>query len=344
VPQTPAGATRRELRRQDRRRSGAGRTVRSTAQVTVLALLVGGTAAFAAQGTGLPQTGPTGATTAAVLPDLDLRGAFSAASRGAAADRDPVAVTRTVHLTVDGETQALATGAATVREALLEAGVVLGQHDQVSVPLESEVVDGVAVLVTRVTTEMRVETTTLPFETVREEDPELLEGRETVVTAGQEGVRTVAYEAHLVDGVEVDRRVLVETAVSEPVPEVVKVGTRVAPVAPVVTAPPRGAAVDPGTSRAIGRDMVLARGWDEDQWVCLDALWTKESNWRVDAANPSSSAYGIPQALPGSKMATAGADWQTNPATQITWGLGYIAGRYGTPCAAWAHSKARNWY
>lgn len=340
MPQTPAGATRRELRRQERRRGGASRTVRSTAQVTVLALLVGGTAAFAAQGAGLPETGPSGATTA-VLPALDLRGTFSAASRGAATDRDPVESSRTVHLTVDGETQALTTSAATVRDALLEAGVVLGRHDRVSVPLEAEAVDGLAVLVTRVTTEMRVETTTLPFESVREEDPELLEGREVVVTAGQDGVRTVAYEAHLVDGVEIDRRVLVETAVSEPVTEVVRVGTRVAPVVPPA---PRGAPVDPGTSRAIGRDMVLARGWDEDQWVCLDALWTKESNWRVDAANPSSSAYGIPQALPGSKMATAGADWQTNPATQITWGLGYISGRYGTPCAAWAHSQARNWY
>ncbi|MDQ1690900.1 MAG: hypothetical protein QOD87_1008, partial [Pseudonocardiales bacterium] len=72
-------------------------------------------------------------------------------------------------------------------------------------------------------------------------------------------------------------------------------------------------------------------------------LWTKESGWRTDAANPS-GAYGIPQALPGSKMSAAGADWQTSASTQITWGLGYIAGVYGTPCAAWAHSQATNWY
>ena len=65
--------------------------------------------------------------------------------------------------------------------------------------------------------------------------------------------------------------------------------------------------------------------------------------WRVNAAN-SSGAYGIPQALPGSKMASAGADWQTNPATQIAWGLGYIAGRYGTPCGAWDHSESNGWY
>ena len=73
-------------------------------------------------------------------------------------------------------------------------------------------------------------------------------------------------------------------------------------------------------------------------------LWQKESNWRYTARNPSSGAYGIPQSLPGSKMASAGADWQTNPATQIKWGLGYIAARYGTPCSAWAHSQQVNWY
>jgi hypothetical protein len=73
-------------------------------------------------------------------------------------------------------------------------------------------------------------------------------------------------------------------------------------------------------------------------------LWNKESGWRVNAYNSGSGAYGIPQALPGSKMASAGADWQTNAATQIKWGLGYIKGRYGTPCGAWGHSQSVGWY
>jgi hypothetical protein len=84
-------------------------------------------------------------------------------------------------------------------------------------------------------------------------------------------------------------------------------------------------------------------GWGSDQFACLDSLWTKESNWNPTAANPS-GAYGIPQALPGSKMATAGSDWATNPTTQIAWGLSYISGVYGTPCAAWGHSQSYNWY
>jgi hypothetical protein len=101
---------------------------------------------------------------------------------------------------------------------------------------------------------------------------------------------------------------------------------------------------DPGTAQAIAYDMVLSRGWGDDQFACLVALWKKESGWRVNAYNASSGAYGIPQALPGSKMATAGADWETNPATQISWGLGYIGGRYGTPCGAWDHSQRTGWY
>ena len=85
-------------------------------------------------------------------------------------------------------------------------------------------------------------------------------------------------------------------------------------------------------------------GWGSDQFSCLSSLWTKESSWNYQAYNPSGGATGIPQALPGDKMASAGADWQTNAATQIAWGLDYISRAYGSPCAAWSHSRALNWY
>lgn len=101
---------------------------------------------------------------------------------------------------------------------------------------------------------------------------------------------------------------------------------------------------DPGTAQALALEMVVGRGWDTEQFGCLYALWAKESGWNHFAMNKSSGAYGIPQSLPGEKMASAGADWATNPATQITWGLGYIEARYGTPCAAWGHSQQKNWY
>ena len=93
-------------------------------------------------------------------------------------------------------------------------------------------------------------------------------------------------------------------------------------------------------SRAIGCTLTLAAGFGLDQFPCLDKLFKKESGWNYRAENRGSGAYGIPQALPGKKMASEGADWKTNPATQIKWGLGYIKGRYNTPCGAWAHSEA----
>ncbi|MFD1575182.1 lytic transglycosylase domain-containing protein [Agromyces cerinus subsp. nitratus] len=101
---------------------------------------------------------------------------------------------------------------------------------------------------------------------------------------------------------------------------------------------------DPGSAQAYAATAVAARGWPSSEFDCLVALWNKESGWRVNAYNAGSGAYGIPQALPGSKMATAGADWETNAATQIEWGLGYVSGRYGTPCGAWAHSEDVGWY
>lgn len=108
---------------------------------------------------------------------------------------------------------------------------------------------------------------------------------------------------------------------------------------------PQVAGGSPSSNRALGADMAAARGWTGGEWSCLDALWSHESGWRHDVWNKQGSgAYGIPQALPGSKMASHGADWQTNPATQIAWGLDYIAGRYSTPCGARAHSLRVGWY
>jgi hypothetical protein len=95
--------------------------------------------------------------------------------------------------------------------------------------------------------------------------------------------------------------------------------------------------------RSAARALLAARGWS-GQFGCLDALWERESQWNPHAYNASSGAFGIPQALPGGKMASAGSDWRTNPVTQIRWGLDYIASTYGTPCGAWAHSQAYNWY
>ncbi len=110
-------------------------------------------------------------------------------------------------------------------------------------------------------------------------------------------------------------------------------GASVPPVAPP----------DPGTAQSIAYGLLASFGFSTSQFGCLQDLWQRESGWSYDAENPS-GAYGIPQSLPGSKMASAGADWQTDPRTQIEWGLGYIKGVYGSPCAAWDFELANNYY
>jgi len=100
-----------------------------------------------------------------------------------------------------------------------------------------------------------------------------------------------------------------------------------------------------GDARGIARQIAASQyGWGDGEFACLNSLWAKESGWNYRATNQSSGAYGIPQALPGSKMAAYGSDWQTNPATQIKWGLHYIDGRYGSPCSAWSTAQSKGWY
>jgi hypothetical protein len=235
---------------------------------------------------------------------------------------------------VDGETLPVKSTQPTVGGMLAEAGIVLREKDVASVPLGAAAVDGMVVMITREASSKTTVTETIPFETKTIEDPQLLEGEEIVQTAGVAGEARIKYAITELGGAVVEKRVLNREVLREPVTQVVAVGTMKI----------SSAQADPNAARALGKSMAAARGWTGEQWTCLEALWTRESGWRWNADNPSSSAYGIPQALPGSKMATAGSDWLTNPATQIAWGLQYIAGRYGNPCGAWAHSEAKGWY
>jgi len=261
------------------------------------------------------------------------------ASRSSALGRDTLRVStlKTIHLVVDGTVIDGVSSAATVRDSLKDIGLVLEEGDQVSVPLDSTSVDGLMVLVTRASTSDETVTEAVPFESTEVEDPSAVKGTKVITTKGKAGVRTTTYELQVVGGVVTGRTPIASVVTVAPVTQVTKVGTQELPDPTVV-------AVAPGTAQALGKELAAARGWGDDQFACLLSLWNQESGWRVNAANRSSGAYGIPQALPGSKMASVGADWQTNPATQITWGLNYIGGRYGDPCGAYAHSQARGWY
>jgi cell wall-associated NlpC family hydrolase len=112
----------------------------------------------------------------------------------------------------------------------------------------------------------------------------------------------------------------------------------------IATGSSGGSTQSASKARAYAKSQLGEFGWSGGQYDPLNRLWIRESNWRWNAQNPSSGAYGIPQALPGSKMASAGSDWRTNGITQVRWGLGYIKGRYGSPAAAWGHSQRTGWY
>ncbi|WP_017178836.1 G5 domain-containing protein [Actinomyces timonensis] len=205
-----------------------------------------------------------------------------------------------------------------------------------------------------------VEDVTEAHGSTEEETDQLPKGEKKVKTAGVDGVtRTISRVTTDADGNELSREVVSTVAVTAKVDEVVLVGTKEEAAqaaskdsagsgdsgsAAAASAPQAVSGTDAASAQATARSMMGAYGWGDSEFSCLVSLWNRESGWNYQAQNASSGAYGIPQALPGSKMASEGTDWATNPATQIKWGLGYIKGRYGSPCSAWSHSESTGWY
>jgi uncharacterized protein YabE (DUF348 family) len=222
----------------------------------------------------------------------------------------------------------------TVSQAVIDGGITLGPSDRLSVPTSSPITNNEVIKIQQVSYRTSVVQVDVPYATVRHNDPNSYVGTSSVTTTGRDGISRITYQLVYLDGKLAGQVPAWTTVVRQVVNQQTSVGTKTAPV---------GSTVPSGDAQQIAAGMVAARGWGSDQFSCLVSLWNKESGWRTDASN-SSGAYGIPQALPGSKMSSAGSDWQTNPATQISWGLGYIAGVYGTPCSAWAHSQSYNWY
>ena len=201
-------------------------------------------------------------------------------------------------------------------------------------PVESVAPLAVEDVQVEVTTE--TDTNSIANGTIEQPDFQLRAGSRRVVQEGVPGTEVVSYTVTRVDGVEVGRTPGISVVVAPPQDEIVAVGA--------LTIPP-ATPVQKGSNRDLGQSLASQLyGWSGDEWACLDNLWSRESGWSHTAQNRSSGAYGIPQALPGDKMATFGADWASNPATQIKWGLSYVSGRYGTPCGAWSHFLQKNWY
>lgn len=220
----------------------------------------------------------------------------------------------------------------TVGEMLVQKDVKLAKNDMLSVPQTTVMTAGMTVELWREGKQTVTEEADLPFETEKIQDADRELGFKEVKTPGVIGKRTVSYEIEMKNGQEVSRKEIQSVTTKESVKQVEVVGAKLP------------TPMNPTEAQALGHQMMLAYGFGEDQWPCLYNLWMRESGWKTTAGNQSSGAYGIPQALPASKMATVGPDYLTDAATQITWGLGYVKGRYGTPCGAWSSFQAKGWY
>jgi uncharacterized protein YabE (DUF348 family) len=285
----------------------------------------------------------TAPTVAQALSQLGYPdGDYSSVSRDQRLPLSPTAITlrrpKTVEVIADGHDRTVTTTTPTVATLLAQLGIAVGPQDMLSAVANSPLRDGETIDVTRVRSNSVVKNHPVPFPTQRVGDSTMYVGDSKLVRNGKNGVEAVTTATVTVDGKVVGRTIVKRVVTKPPIAAIVKVGTKPkpAPPAPVIN-------VDPGSAQAVGKQLAAQRGWGADQFSCLYQLWNNESGWSVDAQN-ASGAYGIPQALPGDKMAAYGSDWQTNPSTQIKWGLSYIAGRYGTPCDAWSFWQSNGWY
>jgi len=245
-------------------------------------------------------------------------------------------ITRATLITLDlyGKTTPVRTQEKTVAAMLKEKNINLGQDGRVSVAIDAPVTEGMQLRIWREGKQTVTVDEAVAFETEQIKDADRALGYKEVQTAGVEGKRTVTYEVTIQNGIEVARTEIASITVEPSVKQVVVIGAKL----PTPT--------NPTENQEVGRQMMLAAGYGEEQWSCLYNLWMRESGWNVTAGNPSSGAYGIPQSLPASKMAPYGADYMTSARTQIAWGLDYIKGRYGTPCGAWNafSNRSPHWY
>ncbi len=238
----------------------------------------------------------------------------------------------------DGSVQHVTTTDATVAQLLADLSVRVGSHDKLSLPPTAVLRQDARIVLKRVNRRQVTVPRAIPYATTSRPDATMAAGRTQLVYPGRDGLARITYAVVYIDGHEAGRTKIKTVVVRVPKPRVVKVGTKAVAAARTANAPAGG------SPKAIARALVAARGWSSAQYDCLVTLWDHESGWNVHADNATSGAYGIPQALPGSKMASAGPDWQNNAETQIKWGLGYISGRYGTPCGAWSSWQAAGWY
>jgi len=197
----------------------------------------------------------------------------------------------------------------------------------------------------KITNSVVTEKVKVDFVTSATEDATLAAGKEIVKQSGKAGLADITYRVNMADGVEISRVEISRVVIKEPVEQVVVRGTGDPTEISSALKTAEGKTGTKSGNKEFAKLWISQEyGWGDKQYSCLETLWFRESNWNHKASNPTSGAYGIPQSLPGKKMASYGDDWKTNPATQIKWGANYIVDRYNTPCGALDFFYARNWY
>ena len=237
-------------------------------------------------------------------------------------------ITRAKEISVDlfGKTESFRTQAKTVEDFLKEKKIVLGKDDGISVDLKTQISNGLNFRIWRNGKQTLTVEESTDFQTETIQDTNKDSGYKEIKEAGEKGTKSVTYEVEMQNGKEISRKKINETEIKAAKKQVVIVGTK--------TSLPAGSHTD----------WMTAAGISASDQGSANAIISQESGWRVNATNRSSGAYGIPQALPGSKMASAGSDWQTNPITQLKWMNSYVVGRYGSWQNAYAHKKSKGWY
>jgi len=237
-------------------------------------------------------------------------------------------ITRAKEIFVDlfGKTESFRTQAKTVEDFLKEKKIVLGKDDGISIDLKTQISNGLNFRIWRNGKQTLTVEEPTDFQTETIQDANKDSGYKEIKEAGEKGTKSVTYEVEMQNGKEISRKKINETEIKAAKKQVVIVGTK--------TSLPAGSHTD----------WMSAAGISASDQGSANAIISQESGWRVNATNRSSGAYGIPQALPGSKMASAGSDWQTNPITQLKWMNSYVVGRYGSWQNAYAHKKSKGWY
>ena len=197
---------------------------------------------------------------------------------------------------------------------------------------------------TDITEEIVKEQVEIPFETITKEVGDGSEEKNEVLQEGENGIKEYTYKVKYQKGVQIDKSLISEEIIKQPVDKIIQI--KKIQVTSRSLSIPRLEEVtgDVAEYQEYAKQKCEEYGWSDSDFTCLVALWNRESNWNVTAQNKSSGAYGIPQALPATKMSAMGSDYLTNYKTQIDWGVNYIKGRYITPTEAWAHSQRLGWY